>query len=117
MTKFVNLTPHEVNVYSQDGKKLILSIPPSGKVARVSVTYKTVKNINGIPVNRVEYGEIVDLPEPEKDTIYIVSVVVLMALKSKGINRSDVLSPDTNPHSVIRDEKGQIIGVKAFQTL
>jgi len=117
MVKFVNLTPHEVVVYDQEGREIVLRIPPSGKVARVTSTTRVVGEVNGIPVRRVEYGSIVDLPEPQENTIYIVSTLVLLALKEKGVARNDIVSPDTNTDSVIRDSQGRVIGVKYFQTL
>jgi len=114
--KFVNLTPHQINIVNEKGE-IILSIPPSGKVARVTARPVKVGEISGIPINKVEYGDIEGLPEPQKGVIYIVSILVLQALKSKGIQRNDVLAPDTNPYSVVRDEQGRIIGVKAFMVL
>ena len=117
MVKFVNLTPHEVVVYSQDGKEIVLRIPPSGTIARVTTISRVVGYIDGIPVRKTEYDKIEGLPEPQEDTIFIVSTVLLVALKERGIKRTDVVSPDTNPDSAVRDKDGRIIGVKYFQTL
>jgi len=113
----VNLTPHEVTVYSQDGQTPILTIPPSGTVARVTPIARIVGYLNGIPIRKVEYGDITGLPEPQENTVFIVSTVVLIAAKEKGLDRRDLVSPDTNPDSCIRDSSGKIIGVKYFQTL
>lgn len=109
--KLINLTPHEIVVYR--GNKVVLKIPPSGSIARVSVRKEKVGEINGIPIYRVEYGE-VELPPPQENTVYIVSTLVLQALKGK---RNDIISPDTSPDSVVRDKKGMIKGVKSFITL
>ena len=114
--KFVNLTPHEVVVYGDDGS-IRLRIPPSGTVARVETRSVVVGEVNGVPVRATEYGDIVGLPGPEADTVYIVSTVLLIALRAKGINRDDVVAPDTNPDSVIRDPEGRVIGVKYFQVV
>jgi hypothetical protein len=119
--KFVNLTPHEVTIFDSEGKNVIMRVPPSGTVARVSVAsdvigYFTTSQGN-MPIRKTVYGEIQGLPEPSEDTIYIVSTVVLLALKAKGIERHDVVSPDTNPDSVVRDPEGRIIGVKYFQVV
>jgi hypothetical protein len=119
--RFLNLTPHEVTVFDAEGKNVIMRIPPSGVIARV----ETVSEIVGycdtgqakIPVRATRYGEIRGLPEARKGVIYIVSTVVLLALKAKGIERDDVVAPDTNPDSVIRDSEGRIIGVKYFQVV
>jgi hypothetical protein len=115
--KFINLTPHEVVVYDQVGQNIVLRIPPSGTVSRVSVRSEIVGEVNGVAIRKTTYGDIVDLPDPQPDTVYIVSTIVLIALQSKGITRTDLLSPDTNPDSVVRDAQGKILGVKYFQTM
>jgi len=114
--RIINLTPHEVVVMSEGGEE-ILRVPPSGQVARVSVKSEVVGEVNGIPIRKTVYGDIVGLPEPRSNTIYIVSTIVLIALKDKGIHRNDVVSPDTNPDSVVRDSQGRIVGVKYFQVV
>jgi hypothetical protein len=115
--KLINLTPHEVVVYDQTGQNIVLRIPPSGKVARVSVSTETVGEINGVAVRKTTYGDIQDLPDPQPGVIYVVSTLVLIALKDKGIIRTDIVSPDTNPDSALRDTSGKIIGVKYFQVV
>jgi len=57
------------------------------------------------------YTNIINLPEPEEDTLYISSSIVAMTA-----NRKDVISPDTSRDSAIRDEAGRVIAVKALQT-
>jgi len=114
--RIINLTPHEVVVMSEDDEE-IMRIPPSGQVARVEVKTEVIGEINGIKVRKVVYGDIVGLPEPQENTIYVVSTLVLIALKDKGIHRDDVVSPDTNPDSVVRDSQGRIVGVKYFQVV
>jgi len=105
----VNLTPHEIRVVSQDGN-VILVIPPSGRVARVATTQEKVSEINGIPVIKTSIGDVQGIPEPQPDTVYIVSTLVAQAA-----DRQDVVAPDTSPQGAVRDSKGQIIGVKRFQ--
>jgi len=124
MIKLVNLTPHELNIYDDSDGKLILSIPPPPKdtpIPRVSIKSEVVGTIevNGtkIPIRRIMYGNVENLPQPEEGTIYVVSTFVTLALKEKGIVRRDLLSPDTNPDSVIRDKDGRILGVKYLQTV
>ena len=60
-----NLTPHTINFVSSEGYP-IMDIKPEGTVARVSVRTETVGEINGIPVIKSVYGEVMDLPEPEE---------------------------------------------------
>jgi hypothetical protein len=117
MTNIINLTPHEITIYDQTGQEIVLRIPPSGKVARVSISAQTVGEINGVAVRKTTYGDVQDLPDPQPDTVYIVSTIVLIALQSKGITRTDVVSPDTSPDSAVRDSQGKILGVKYFQTI
>ena len=114
--EIINLTPHEIIIVSEDGEE-IMRIPPSGQVARVSVKSEVVGEINGVKVRKVVYGDIVGLPEPRENTFYVVSTIVLLALREKGIYRRDLIAPDTNPDSVIRDPQGRVIGVKYFQIL
>lgn len=114
--KFVNLTPHTVNVVDADGNN-ILSVAPSGNVARVATQQTVVGNIAGIDIARTVFGDVDGLPAPQPDTVYIVSTLVLQALKDAGISRDDVVAPDTSPQSAVRNADGQIIGVKQFQVL
>jgi hypothetical protein len=116
MIGVINLTPHKIVIYDEDGKRVIEEIPPSGAVARVTVTSRVVGRLGVIPVRKVEYGEIENLPDPMEGIYYIVSSVVLIALREKGIHRPDVLAPDTNPDSAVRDSEGRVIGVKYLQT-
>jgi hypothetical protein len=122
--KLVNLTPHQLNIYDPSGEAVILSIPPppaGTPIPRVSIRAETVGtiNVNGIsiPVRKIVYGDVENLPQPDECTVYVVSTFVTLALKEKGIKRADLLSPDTNPDSVIRDKDGRVLGVKYLQTV
>ena len=97
--KFVNLTPHEINLNGE-------VIPPSGQVARVSVKTIQIDNLS-FPAVKNEYGEVEGLPEPAENTYYIVSSFVF-----SQTNREDVIAPNTS--NAVRDEKGRIVGVKEF---
>lgn len=110
--KIINLTPHSISFFTDDN--VTLEIPASGIIARVSTVSEKVGYINNIPIVRVKYGEIVGLPEPKEETIYIVSSIVLSALSG---SRLDVVSPDTSPASAVRDADGKIIGVRAVMIL
>lgn len=107
----VNLTPHQVNLVDKDGK-VAKEYPVSGPAARVNVTNTVINTIDGFPLVAQEYGDIVGLPQPKESTYYLVSMVVREAAKKQG--RTDVISPDTAPASVVRDAGGNIIGVKQF---
>jgi len=99
--ELINLTPHPVNIEGYG------EIPPSGKVARASEQRKKEGEINGITVNVVTLGNVVDLPPSKPNTFYIVSRVVAEAERGK---RNDLLIPD----EPIRDSSGKIIGAKSF---
>ena len=106
----MNLTPHSVDVYDENNRK-ILSIPPSGIVLRAVAIREKIGEINGIPIYSVNY-KLPELPEPKKGVYYIVSSVILMLLKAYGIQRDDVVSPDTD--KAVRDQQGRIVGVRGF---
>lgn len=103
---FVNLTPHEVCFVTESGNVVV---PASGTLARVSTSNETIDNIDGIPVKKTVYGEVEGLPNPEANTVYLVSSLVA----SRVNNRDDVLVPA----DFIRDEKGVIIGAKSLSRL
>ena len=112
--KVVNLTPHAINLVTDSGDEL-LTIEPSGPVARVSQDTKSlaVFNFDGIdvPITYNVYGDVEGLPAPSEDTQYIVSAMVAQAVKGKRKGRrNDVLVPNES----VRDESGRIIGCKSL---
>lgn len=107
--KVVNLTPHTINVHVNGTD---IEIPASGIVARVSQTEKNSNPVcvNGIEiaVTAVEFGEIENLPNAQKDTVFLVSGLV------RGLTtRKDVFSPNTGP-SALRNDRGQVVAVQGF---
>ncbi|WCF11484.1 hypothetical protein NDS46_31500 (plasmid) [Paenibacillus thiaminolyticus] len=107
--EFINLTPHDVVIMERN--EIIKVIPASGNVARVQTHAKAVGKLDGIEVVKTVWGDIEGLPEPKEGIVYIVSMLVGQAAK-----RSDVIGPDTSPDSAIRNEAGQIVGCRRFQT-
>lgn len=106
--KIINLTPHAITVESPTGERS--TFPASGDVARVSqITTETSYVFEGIPVFKTKFGEVFNLPAPTEDTIYIVSGLVLGAIK----DRNDVVAPLTDS-SAIRNEQGHIVAVKGW---
>ena len=106
--KIVNLTPHDIVVIAEDGSE-IRRYPASGQVARAKTETVVVGEIDGVPVARQAFGDVQGLPDPQPDTLYIVSMVVGQAL---GGSRTDVLGPDTSPAGAVRDAEGRIIGTR-----
>jgi len=110
MAKLVNLTPHEVAFPMDATQAIFFTVPPSGTVARAATARQQVAvlDIDGVtvPVNRVPFGQVENLPEPAEGTYYIVSSIVAQALPG----RQDLLVPD----DTIRDSQGRIIGARAL---
>jgi hypothetical protein len=102
--KLVNLTPHTINIVGGEGGSV--AIPPSGKVARCATKTVPVGTAEGIALSRISYGEVVDLPDPEEGTLFVVSALARAAKP----DRTDVASPG----DLVRDESGQPIGCRGL---
>jgi hypothetical protein len=106
----VNLTPHPLNLMPEGPDGPTVTIPPSGSVARCATSRVQVGTVTmdgiAIPVNRTEFGAVTGLPDPQPDTIYIVSAVVAQAVP----DRPDVFIVD----DAVRDDQGRIIGARAL---
>ena len=107
--KFINLTPHNVSILKPDGATLDLA--PSGQVARVATQARDAGQLDGIPVVQQTYGDVQGLPNPQDGVAYLVSGLVLSAVKAAG-GRSDVYAPDTSPDGAVRDDGGRIVAVR-----
>lgn len=113
--KFINLTPHEVVIANPF---MNLAFKPSGSVARVEMTYEkklieveVAEGMNlSIPCQTTPRAKVLNLPEPKEGILYIVSSYVAQIVK-----REDLVSPLTD-NSAERDENGNILSVKSFQT-
>jgi hypothetical protein len=106
----VNLTPHALNLMPAGPAGPVVTIPPSGQVARcavdrVQVDTVTVDGIT-VPVNQTQFGLVSDLPDPQPDTIFVVSALVAQAVPE----RQDVFIVD----DTVRDGQGRIIGACAL---
>lgn len=104
-TEFINLTPH--NIVLNDGT----IYPATGKIARIANSFTNF--CNGIA--KVFYGDIENLPEPKRGTMYIVSAMVLGAenAKPRCCRRKDLVAPATG-HPDCRRENGFIVSVPGF---
>lgn len=121
MITFKNYTPHPLSIYDESGSQCLYSIDSFIKGGiRVSETTTRLRELELpektlVPVVIKKYGAVEGLPEKEKDTYLIVSLMVAQALRAQGVVRADILSPDTGPDSVVRDNEGHILGVRRFQ--
>lgn len=104
---FVNLTPHNIIVEDKNGKEV--EIKATGVVARVSTTQNLINTIEGIEIFKTQFGEVENLPKPKADTIYVVSAMVLSAVKN---TRNDVFAPNTSKAN--RNELGHITSVRGL---
>jgi len=114
--RLVNLTPHEISIYGDDGG-LLLSVLPSGTVARVTekVTAEFTRDVAGatgpVPVRQVEAAEFAGIPEKEEGTVFIVSRVMADAHRAAVLAgyspaRHDIVCPGP----AVRDEAGRQTG-------
>ena len=94
----INLLPHPVHIITPDG---IVTIRPSGRMARVIEHEEESAPIGAIPTSIVMHGGMTDLPDPSPGTKYIVSKVVLMAS-----DRNDLYCP----MGIVRDDNGNVLG-------
>ena len=119
MAKFVNLTPHIINVIGHGGNKVV-EIPPSGDVARVSVEYTQQGDLGAkvvgvgttlVPIYRAVYGEIEGLP-PEPPSLKIDVYYIVSGLVASAVSRADVLSPG----ELVRDADGRPVGCRGLKS-
>ena len=103
--KIVNLTPHAINFLREDNS-VLATIEPSGTNARAAQTRERVSEVNGIVVNQCSYGAVTGLPDPQPETICLVSALTAQACR----DRNDVFITD----DAVRDENGRIIGCRAI---
>lgn len=101
MRTIVNMTPHTINVFNDNGEEVGV-FEPSGDVTRVSV--ETVHHI-GI-LFRQYYGAVEGLPVEDEDTFLLVSNMVRQAMPG----RVDLVSPG----QLIRDDSGRPVGCRGL---
>jgi len=103
MSRFVNCTPHILNIHTVGG---VAVFAPSGFVPRLEVSRQEAGYIDGIPTVRPTMGKTIGLPAPSEGLTYIVSALVAEA----NPDRKDLASPG----ELIRNGEGQPIGCKGL---
>jgi hypothetical protein len=108
----VNLTPHDVVVYTDNGQVRLPAETPSARVdERVLATAKR-QTVDGpvLPFATVEVtGRVSNIPDPRADTIYLVSRLTAAATGPR---------PDLAvPFGEVRNNAGQVVGVRALAQL
>ena len=103
----VNLTPHALSLVV--GSEAV-TVPPSGTVARVSVTRESAGTVTvggvQVPLYRTTYGAVEGLPDPAPNTLFVVSAVVAAAAR----DRTDLVVPD----DLVRDDQGRVVGARGL---
>lgn len=102
--KIINLTPHRVCICDKDGN-IINTYFASGKVARVAHNWETIDYVDGVPLVVRQNEKVVNLPEPQEDTMYIVSNIILNYCS----DRMDLIAP-------VKQVKiyNRVVGCQAF---
>lgn len=101
--EIVNLTPHTLNIFDEDGNE-VMTIEPSGQIARLK-TWKHRAELDfysgPVPLYVTRVDEPEGLPEWRSGTIFVVS----------GVFRAACPRPDLwQPGELLRDEQGRPIG-------
>ena len=124
----INLTPHEITVYAasdvkpaagqkgyvlaREGVEPIYRFPSRG-CSRASACETPLRDIAGIPVFSLTYGDPEGVPEWREGVYLIVSGLTAQACKHAGRRTDDLLTTAR----IVRDESGRIIGCTAFAML
>jgi len=103
--KFINMTPHTINVVNSDGEA-VANFAPSGEIARLTVTREKVGEFEGVEVFTSKFGEPSPLPAEKDGVAYIVSALYANGLRAHGDKRTDIYVPG----EAKRNEAGQVVG-------
>lgn len=109
--KIVNLTPHDINIVDDSGN-ILKTYPKSGCVARIDEKPYDRPDIDGVTCfTTVNQGlfHIGDTSVLDEADYFIVSGQVF-----EKVDDVKYIQPDTFGNAV-RNDKGHIIGVKAFK--
>lgn len=118
--KFINLTPHAIVVRHEDNSETTFA--PSGTVARVESNETEQNPIAGIPIFSQSFGQVYFTNKTEQepniytyqaDTVYIVSAIVLAAIKTRWTDTRNIVAPNTSS-GAIRNQMGLIVAVTSF---
>ena len=99
--KFVNLIGHDITISGH------ATLPKCDNPCRVETQQMIIGKLAGVPIAKTEFMKIMNLPDPEDGTYYIVSRIAMDYVPFK---REDVFCVDTGP-TAIRDENGQVLAV------
>jgi len=99
--KFVNLIGHDITISGHG------TLPKCNNPCRVDTRQLVIEKLSGIPIVKTEFNGLMNLPEQEEGTYFIVSRIIMDYIP---IGREDVFCVDTGP-TAIRDQSGQVVAV------
>lgn len=116
----INCTPHAIDVYHPNTPAIVdperharmLSIPPSGQVARLGEVVigeahtAPRTGAEAVPVTYVEYGHTIGLPDVKAKVWIVVSLPIALALP----DRPDLLVPWRQ----VRNAAGTVVGCRGL---
>ncbi len=121
-----NCTPHDVNVYDEEGKNLLITYPRNVNCI-LRVVSEESKNMGTfdvvVPLISVqrpcgfsdEHALFLKKADEERAAL-IVSMYTADAIKNLVPDfKGRLFTPSSSPSSAVRDEHGQIIGVRCFE--
>lgn len=122
--KIINLSAHVSRlVLKADGENILECIEFEGtdtngrkevRVGEVQVGTKVMQQDGyELSIQQYKFGEVQNLPDPEPNTLFIVSAMVISALREQGIRRTDLISPRTDKTAIRKN--GQVIGVFGYR--
>jgi hypothetical protein len=89
--RFINATEHEIKVLN--GDYVVLQLPAAEKsaVVRCAVKYVQVGQDEMVELFTSNFGELINVPPVQEDTMYVCSLIAAQAMRAIG--RRDVCSP------------------------
>ena len=116
---YINSTPHVVNVFNESGEQLFaiqpaLDIRASSKETVVSCEEGVliVKQELGAPVIKDLEGNALTIADLPLEGL-VVSMIAAGSLRVAGF-AGQLLTPNTAPGKVVRDDQGRILGCTGF---
>ena len=107
-TQIINLTQLTLRIKSSHEPDAPIAVyQPSQNPATIAVTSVDAGDIDGVCVVRNVFGIVKNLPEPQENTYYVVSLPVGERYGSTSQHaRSDRIGPNTNDAVYVTNEKG-----------
>jgi hypothetical protein len=99
--KFVNLIGHDITISGYG------TLPKADNPCRVETEQMIIGKLAGVPIVKTEFIKLVNLPDPEDGTYFIVNRITMDFIP---FGREDVFCVDTGP-TAIRDEHGQVLAI------